>query len=188
MENLRYMLYPYSPELPIYFGFNFKLMDSELKNASYMSGGSGYVLSREALRRFVHGLNDSSKCREQDDHAEDMEAGRCLHNVGVLAGDSRDAKMRNRFQPMAPYSTLISSYYGLDFWYFKYAYYNPRTCMDCLSDYPVAFHYVSPAEQYVYDYFNYKFELHGRRRYKEQLPAKLTAAEQLVIPAADNAF
>lgn len=97
-----------------------------LLGQSYMSGGSGYVLSREALRIFVHGLNDSSKCRQEDNHAEDVEMGVCLYNLGVLAGDSRDLMLRNRFFPMAPYTLLMSNYNGLDFWLFKYAYYNPR--------------------------------------------------------------
>jgi len=52
-----------------------------------MSGGSGYVLSREALRIFAEGQNDTTKCRQEDDHAEDVEMGRCLFNLGVKAGD-----------------------------------------------------------------------------------------------------
>ncbi|XP_064538446.1 glycoprotein-N-acetylgalactosamine 3-beta-galactosyltransferase 1 [Drosophila montana] len=185
VENLRHMLYPYSPDLPIHFGFNYKLFNSRAKNASYMSGGSGYVLSREALRLFVHGLNDSSKCRQEDDHAEDVEAGTCLFNLGVPAGDSRDSKLRNRFFPMAPFSQLLSKYNGMDFWLFKYAYYNPRACMDCLSDYPVAFHYVAPEELYEYDYLNYQFELFGRTPEVEHLPEKI-APGQLHIPKSDN--
>lgn len=98
-----------------------------------MSGGSGYVLSSEALRQFVHGLNDSSKCRQQDDSAEDLEAGACLFNLNVPAGDSRDSKLRYRFFPLAPYSQLLSHYTGLDFWFFKYAFYNSRAVCSALN-------------------------------------------------------
>ena len=53
-----------------------------------MSGGAGYVLSQEALRRFVEaGLNDTS-CRQDDDGAEDVEMGKCLQNLNVTSGDS----------------------------------------------------------------------------------------------------
>ncbi|KAH8394100.1 hypothetical protein KR215_006819, partial [Drosophila sulfurigaster] len=185
VENLRHMLYPYSPDEPIYFGFNYKLFNVEAKNASYMSGGSGYVLSREALRLFVHGLNDSSKCRPEDDSAEDVEAGACLFKTNVAAGDSRDDKLRNRFYPMMPYSSLMSKYNGMDFWLFKYAYYNPRACMDCLSEYPVAFHYVEPRELYSFNYLSYMFDLFGRQPTVEHLPARIPLG-QVIIPPSDN--
>lgn len=92
-----------------------------------MSGGSGYVLSREALRIFAEGVNDTTKCRQEDDHAEDVEMGKCLFNLGVKAGDSRDEQLRNRFYPIAPYGALLSGKVGMDFWLYKYAYYNPRS-------------------------------------------------------------
>ena len=49
VENLRYMLQPYNATTPIYFGCKFKPYVSQ----GYMSGGAGYVLSKEALKRFV---------------------------------------------------------------------------------------------------------------------------------------
>ncbi|SPP86628.1 glycoprotein-N-acetylgalactosamine 3-beta-galactosyltransferase 1 [Drosophila guanche] len=187
VENLRYMLYPYSPDQAIYFGYNFKMVGTHQKNESYMSGGSGYVLSREALRVFVEGLNDTTKCRQEDDHAEDMEMGRCLFNLDVKAGDSRDSKLRHRFYPLLPFNILLSGYFGLDFWLYKYAFYSMRSCMDCLSEYPVAFHYVSPAQLYVFDFFNYDFQLMGKQKPVERLPEKIKP-EDLVIPEYDNHF
>ncbi|XP_068159287.1 glycoprotein-N-acetylgalactosamine 3-beta-galactosyltransferase 1 [Drosophila tropicalis] len=187
VENLRYMLYPYSPDMALHFGFNYKLIGNPPKNGSYMSGGSGYILSREALRIFATGVNDSSKCRQQDDQAEDLEMGICLFNLGVQSGDSRDASLRFRFLPMAPFSLLLSHYYGMDFWFFKYAYYNPRACMNCLSDYPVAFHYISSNELYVYDYFNYQLQVYGRTELTEYLPPKILPEQlQSFIRPSDN--
>jgi glycoprotein-N-acetylgalactosamine 3-beta-galactosyltransferase len=49
MENLRYMLQPYNSSQPIFFGCKFKPYVKQ----GYMSGGAGYVLSKEALRRFA---------------------------------------------------------------------------------------------------------------------------------------
>lgn len=56
--------------------------------------------------------------------------------------------------------------------------------MDCLSEYPVAFHYVHSKQLYVYDYFNYQFQLSGRAQ-AERLPKKIRE-EELVIPESDN--
>ena len=42
MENLRFMLLAYSPNDPVYFGCKFRPFTKQ----GYMSGGSGYVLSR----------------------------------------------------------------------------------------------------------------------------------------------
>lgn len=91
-----------------------------------MSDGSGYVLSREALRRFVQGLNESSKCLQQDDSAADVQAGRCLFNLHILAGDSRDSRLRNRFFPLAPHFQLLSNYTRSDYPIHKHAYYYSR--------------------------------------------------------------
>jgi hypothetical protein len=86
----------------------------------YMSGGAGYVLSKEALRRFVQlalTLNDASKCRPEHNGPADWHLGmlvfiyyfnfiltcfniRCLQSVGVQAIDSRDTLGRHRMFPI----------------------------------------------------------------------------------------
>lgn len=64
-----------------------------------MSGGAGYVLSKEALRRLVEeALPDGDKCKQDPTGAEDIELARCLENVNVIAGDSRD-RLKGRFFP-----------------------------------------------------------------------------------------
>ena len=71
-----------------------------------MSGGAGYVLSREALRRFIEDGLDKGACRKDDDGVEDGEAGKCLYDVGVKAMDSRDEIGQGRFFPFQPASHM----------------------------------------------------------------------------------
>lgn len=77
LENMRYMLYGYSTETPIYFGCKFKPFVKQ----GYMSGGAGYVLSKEALRRLVEvGLPNKDKCRQDGGGSEDVEMGKFIMN------------------------------------------------------------------------------------------------------------
>ena len=88
VENLRYMLQAHNHTDPVYFGCKFKPYVKQ----GYMSGGAGYVLSKEALGRLAtKGLEDTSmlRCRSDDGGAEDVEMGKCMEGLGVKAGDSR---------------------------------------------------------------------------------------------------
>lgn len=76
-----------------------------------MSGGAGYVLSREAVRRLVEDGINGKKCNSRNPHvAEDVEVAKCLQTVGVVPGDSRDAQKRGRFFPFTPAKHVSPSF------------------------------------------------------------------------------
>ena len=114
VENLRYLLASHSPDEPVFFGHHFKVI---LKQG-YFSGGAGYVLSKEALRRYVNRTN--GLCAS-DSGAEDIQMGRCMEKLHVKTGDSRDALKRSRFHSLHPEQHLTGAYLG---WYRDYDKYN----------------------------------------------------------------
>lgn len=141
MENLRIFLYPYSTNEPVYFGCKFKPHVRQVSKATntiaiykitnwniskgYMSGGAGYVLSRESLRRFAEeAYPNKTICRQRPGGSEDREMGLCLQNVNVVAGDSRDQSKRGRFFPTTPSGHIIPK--AKTHWYWRYIYYNTK--------------------------------------------------------------
>lgn len=116
VDNLRWILSNHTPEEPIYFGKRFKPYTKQ----GYMSGGAGYVLSKEALKRFVEGFR--TKVCTHTTPVEDLALGQCLEKVGVLAGDSRDTLHRETFHPFVPEHHLTGKF-SKSFWYWSYCYY-----------------------------------------------------------------
>ena len=158
MENLRLLLRQHQPHEPIYFGRRFR----PYVRQGYMSGGAGYVLSREALDRFVTlAMRNPRQCRRDVVGTEDVEMGRCLASVDVAAGDSRDEHGRERFHPFEPSLHLIRSVIPRDNWFWQYNYYPAREGPECCSDSSISFHYIRPDQMYTFEYFVYHLRPFG---------------------------
>ncbi|XP_061182117.1 glycoprotein-N-acetylgalactosamine 3-beta-galactosyltransferase 1-like [Saccostrea echinata] len=154
VENLRYFLSHHDPNNLQYFGHKFKVIVEQ----GYFSGGAGYILSRNALEKFVtEGLSDSAKCR-QDGGAEDAEIGKCMQHLGIKAGDSLDIYGKETFHPFNPSAHLRGLYPQ---WFYNNAASYPKKGLECCSDYSISFHYMSPPDMYVMDYLIYHLRPYG---------------------------
>lgn len=112
MENLRYFLSSRDQTEPVYFGHHFRTIVKQ----GYYSGGAGYILSKETLKRLATTGQNPKFCR-QDGGAEDAELGKCMQNLGVKTANSTDALGRSRFHCFDPETHLMGGYPN---WYYKY--------------------------------------------------------------------
>ncbi len=86
------------------------------------------------LTSFKDGVDDGEVCRLDNGGAEDVEMGKCMINLGVEAGDSRDSEGRKRFMPFVPEHHLIPGHIPEDSWYWKYQYYEEEEGLAACSD------------------------------------------------------
>ncbi|WAQ94673.1 C1GLT-like protein [Mya arenaria] len=166
LENLRYFLSDQNKDSPIYFGHHFKVSVKQ----GYLSGGAGYIISKEALRRFgAHGTN-ASMCR-QDGGYEDAEFGNCMQNLGVKVGNSTDRFGRSRFHCFDPATHLMGDYPR---WYHLFDAHGGHSGRESISDYAISFHYVPPARMYELEYLTYHLRPYGINSGNQDLNQKVT--------------
>ncbi|XP_050738122.1 glycoprotein-N-acetylgalactosamine 3-beta-galactosyltransferase 1-like isoform X2 [Eriocheir sinensis] len=176
VENLKNMLKLYDHRKPLYFGNKF-----QMKNISqgFMGGGAGYVLSRAAVKLLVEkGFPNKTACHPGPKGREDVELGKCLEAVGVVAGDSRDHLGRDRFMSFTP--DLLQERGALSrvghSWFWTLVYYPTSEGPLCCSDTAVTFHYVSPAMMRALYYLVYVLRLARPHDPAPLLPPSLNAS------------
>ncbi|CAB4058293.1 C1GALT1 [Lepeophtheirus salmonis] len=153
VENIKYIIEAnrIKPSDPTWFGSQYHLYSKH----GYMAGG-GYVMSLEAVRRFVEiGLNltNNEGCQTKDDiGAEDVEMGKCMSRVGVVPTDSRDTYERSRNFPFDVEYVVQPQMPTKKLWYWENIRYptifgHPGCCSDTSS----LFHYVTVNDNYKYE-------------------------------------
>ncbi|ODM86823.1 Glycoprotein-N-acetylgalactosamine 3-beta-galactosyltransferase 1 [Orchesella cincta] len=158
LENLRYFLNQHDTNLPLYFGCKFRLYIEQ----GYMSGGAGYVLSKEAVRRLARetsqegNICDNNLIEYKGWIPEDVMLGKCLESLKVPAGDSRDEEGRHRFLALPPDMQFGPN--PMVHWYWEYMYYQHEHGLKCCSDRTISFHYVTPNQMYALEFLLYRMK------------------------------
>nr|XP_057903119.1 glycoprotein-N-acetylgalactosamine 3-beta-galactosyltransferase 1 [Doryrhamphus excisus] len=154
VENLRRMVSQLDSEEPLYLGRRFRPFVGQ----GYMSGGAGYVLSKEALRRFIRGFATGA-CTPYSS-TEDLSLGKCMEAMKVEPVDTRDGNGRHTFHPFPPERYLVVQTQKKP-WHLLYEYYPPIQGPGCCSDFAVSFHYIYDVQLYLLEYLTYHLRPYG---------------------------
>ncbi|TGZ62359.1 hypothetical protein CRM22_007484 [Opisthorchis felineus] len=127
IDNMRLLLADHDPNIPALIGKVHKYVIKQ----GYADGGAGYVMSRAALRLFVHGMKNTSACAEA---------------LGIPVIHAVDEKGYLKFFTRSPLGYLRTG--GIKA---SLSFVNHRTNAPCWSDKPVSFHYIKPEELYFLD-------------------------------------
>ncbi|KAH8360785.1 hypothetical protein KR084_002288 [Drosophila pseudotakahashii] len=162
VENLRNMLQSYSPNELIYFGCKLRTPNGLV----FMYEGSGIVFSGAALKRFaLAALTNESVCSAEakgNDLTEEL--GRCLTNVNVIAGNSRDEVQGHRFLPFEEDLHLagqLNESIDQHKYFLKHSYYPVIDMNVPVSLRSICYHVKHMMNIYDLYYFTYKARIFG---------------------------
>ncbi|XP_071097861.1 glycoprotein-N-acetylgalactosamine 3-beta-galactosyltransferase 1-like [Haliotis cracherodii] len=156
MENLKFLLSHYDPTEGVYVGHLFK----KYTKWGYMSGGAGYVISRQALRLLVEqGYNKKNTCAKSGKD-EDVEVASCLHNVGVPVHNTLDRFGRESFHAFSAGDHIMGS---LPKAIQKWDRHETKKGKECCSQLTISFHYVDPKQMRTLEFLLYRTSVYGRK-------------------------
>lgn len=153
IENLRFALLNFKPSDPVLIGNLFRPGDD--LHDQHVNGGSGYVLSRAALRLLAEKGNDCFPNLREG--YEDVLLSRCMRKVGGHLAHMLDEKGRERFFQARPENFVAPmGLQGTSREAFLYRLYDvPSKGLDCCSTTAISFHWLKPRTLYAMEYLIY---------------------------------
>uniref|UniRef100_A0A0N4Z0V2 N-acetylgalactosaminide beta-1,3-galactosyltransferase n=1 Tax=Parastrongyloides trichosuri TaxID=131310 RepID=A0A0N4Z0V2_PARTI len=157
MENLRGYLINRNPNDPKFYGQRMNIPSDEfLESMNYKNIGSGYLMSRSAMKLLVEkGFKD--KCKNIPQSPDYVAVGKCFENLGITKSRTFESSTKYPFYPFTVPTTF-----------------NPLSSVnknniksdddeESISDFPIAFNFISPQMMYAMEYFLYKIEVLGQK-------------------------
>ncbi|KAH8296562.1 hypothetical protein KR054_008016 [Drosophila jambulina] len=161
LENLRYMIdrRKYQPSQPIYFGYE---LENIYTHEAFIYAKSGYVISREALRRYTNASKEPNNkhCLHLEGFTEGLEVNRCLSHVNATIVDSRDEFGHETFIPINLDHQFLDGYDHIK-WLHNLTYHKTDEKTVPISLGAIAFRVEYPPEMYDYYYFLYRMKVFG---------------------------
>ncbi|XP_071102190.1 glycoprotein-N-acetylgalactosamine 3-beta-galactosyltransferase 1-B-like [Haliotis cracherodii] len=150
VDNLRHFLGKQNTNGPFYYG---EVFDRK-KQGVYNSGGAGYALGKEGLKRIALYSKDVDACHQAD--SEDVRVGVCLKTLGIDVGKATDSFGRPIFNWNKPISIIQGNW---PTWAMGITYI--QSGVDAVCPVAASFHYVGPCAMRIMDFFLYNLTIHG---------------------------
>jgi glycoprotein-N-acetylgalactosamine 3-beta-galactosyltransferase len=74
-----------------------KIFNGENIDKGFIHSGSGLLISRDGLKKFVEAFNNPKFCPLHFAQLSDQELSNCLRKINVVAAESRDQENKERF-------------------------------------------------------------------------------------------
>ena len=149
MDNMREFLSQFNTMEPHHFGRKFSMYKD-----AYYSGGSGIVLSKEALVRmgeaFPSAEDEGWAGSPRGTGPEDLLTSKSIKPLGVLAVESLDKNGRQLFFPMGLEHEWFAPKRDEKAWFYRYSKV-AKVGRECCSENWVAVHYTPTPKMYLID-------------------------------------
>ncbi|CAF4625048.1 unnamed protein product, partial [Rotaria sp. Silwood1] len=153
---------------PLLYGYRFR-------EDYYVSGGAGYVLTRQAVDLLSSYIKNDSIYSECKSSMEDMMVGQCLQKILqlvpfhikkdlTLVGETIDEHGRERFHPLAfrVHFNGPSNKTKREWIHFR-PFHHTIFGYEALSETTISFHYTQPSDMYQIDSFIYDIRLFDKQ-------------------------
>lgn len=167
LDNMRHMLYPYSPDMPLFFGSH----DAEAQTIENDVLAGVFVLSRKALIALAEqNRKPAADSFERDSTLKELVAA--LRLIDARRGNAQDERQKERFVSVQPRSAISP----VMLWYRIHA------MLNMCSKRPVSLHPVSMFELYTLQFLAFQYQPLGLADKHTKLPAKLDIFESMQLP------